>query len=102
MDRQRMSLYPLQYKAGAVDEQIPFISTYLGLFSTAYQHVYVQVYTRESRVGESVVCVRVCQCLLTLCCRRLHMDSLCAGADCGFVYVVFSTGCQFMAPLSAC
>ena len=31
-----------------------------------------------------------------------HMDSLCAEADCRFVYVVLSTGCWLMAPLSAC
>ena len=31
-----------------------------------------------------------------------HVDSLCVEANCGFVYVVLSTGCQLMVPLSAC
>ena len=31
-----------------------------------------------------------------------HVDSFCAEADCGFVYVVLSTGCRLMAPLGAC
>ena len=31
-----------------------------------------------------------------------HVESLCAKACCGFVYVVLSTGCRLMAPLSAC